>query len=317
MKRSPLRAFSPFFFCFLLAAICACSDDDNGVNPPDDEIPTDLTDPDAVIESHEKALVQKNSEAYEALLDDTFEFVPLPEDAQDFPWVQGGSWPKATELEIIGNMFDPEFSGENSPVHAIEAAFPVVSQQTLPNGRIELITTPQGRVLTAANDGWSFDTQMVFELVSRNGYLRIAQMKEVNSALAGRSVENNSLGSIKSLYRTPIPTNLTDAVDVIESHELALRQQDIGAYTALLDDQFEFYPLDTDAIDFPWMVGDSWPKAEEVSMIGNMCDPLFTGENNPIDAIESRDYDSLAANSHRGPDRARLHFPRQSIDLCQ
>jgi hypothetical protein len=286
VKRFPLRALSPFFFCIVLAALGACGDDDNGVNP-DGVIPTDLTDPAAVIDSHGRALEQKDYAAYEALLDNTFEFVPLPADAQDFPWIQGGSWPKATELEIIGNMFDPEFSGEESPVDAIEANFTVLSQQTLPTGRIELTTNTQGRVLTSSMDGWSFDTRVVFELVSREGFLRIAKMKEVPVTFGARSVEESSWGSIKSLYRTPIPTNLTDPAAVIESHELALRQQDIGAYAALLDDQFEFYPLEQDAIDFPWMDGDSWPKAEEVSMIGNMCDPHFAGENNPIDAIDA------------------------------
>ena len=271
----------------MLMGMAACSDDDSDkiIEPPIEEIPTDLTDPAAVIASHEKALAQRDHAAYAALLDDDFEFVPLERDAEDFPWLQGDSWAKAEELEIIGNMFNPEFDGRENPVDAIDAALTVLSQQTLPNGRIELTTTMQGEVLTDANHGWSFDTRVVFELVSREGFLRIVKITEVDAVLAGRSVEESSWGSIKGLYRPPILTNLTDPAKVIESHELALRHRMIDAYKALLDEEFAFYPLEKDAADFPWLEGDSWPKAEELRIIGNMFDPGFAGEENPIHSI--------------------------------
>ena len=286
MQQLSIRAFSPYLFCFLLTAICACSDDDsdNGVGP-DDEIPTDLTDPDAVIESHGKALTQKDHAAYAALLDGDFEFIPLERDAHDFPWLQGDSWAKAEELDIIGNMFNPEFDGEQSPVNTIEAALTVLSQQTLPTGRIELTTQMQGEVLTTANHGWSFDTRVVFELVSREGFLRIVKIKEVD-AVAGRGVEAASWASIKALYRAPISTNLTDPAAVIETHGRALRERDYDAYAALLDQDFEFYPREKDAVNMPWLAGDSWPLTDELSLIAHMFDPAFDGLEIPVDLID-------------------------------
>lgn len=173
---------------------------------------------------------------------------------------------------------------------AIEAAVTVLSQQTLPNGRIELTTTMQGRVLTAANEGWSFDTRVIFELVTRGGFLRIAKMKEADAELgargAGEGLEAATWASIKSLYRSAIPTDLTDPAAVIATHARALHERDLFAYQRLLDEEFEFFPLERDVADFPWLDGDSWPKADELLMIGHMFDPNFAGDENPVHQID-------------------------------
>ena len=174
-------------------------------------------------------------------------------------------------------MFNPEFDGQENPVHSIVANVTVLSQQTLPNGRIELTTMMGGNVLTTENDGWSFNTRAVFELVSREGFLRIVKITEVDAILAGRSVDENSWGRVKALYRSPIPTNLTDPVLVIESHERALRERDYNAYAALLDQTFEFYPLERDAADMPWLLGDSWPQSDELILLENLFSSIGTG----------------------------------------
>jgi hypothetical protein len=200
----PISSLARMILSASLLAMTACGDDDNPQAPNPDEIATDLTDPVQVIEAHEKALAKKNYAAYEALLDVGFEFFPLERDATDFPWMTGSSWSRATELEIIGNMFDPNFAGQENAVGTIDVNLTILSQRALANGGTELTCTQQGRVLTSMNDGWSFDTRTVFELVSRDGYLRIAKITEVDAVLAGRippSVEGNSWGQIKSLYR--------------------------------------------------------------------------------------------------------------------
>jgi len=191
--------------CASLFAIAACGDDDDNPQAPNpDEIATDLTDPAQVIEAHEKALAKKNLAAYEALLDSDFEFFPLERDAEDFPWMTGESWPRSEELGIIGNMFDPNFAGDENPVDVIEIELTIISQRALASGGTELICTQRGRILTAANNGWSFDTRVIVELVPRDGFLRIAKMTEIDAVLAGRgasSVEGASWGNVKNLYR--------------------------------------------------------------------------------------------------------------------
>jgi len=189
--------------CVLLLFVSACSDDNPATPllPPPDEIETDLTDPSAVIASHAEALTKKDFIAYEALLDDSFEFYPLERDAEDFPWLEGSSWSIVAELTIIGHMFDPNFVGEETAVHAIDAELTVLTQQPLDGGRTELTCTMRGQVLTAANDGWRFDTRMLFELVPRDGYLRILKMTEVEAVRGSASVEAESWGNLKNLYR--------------------------------------------------------------------------------------------------------------------
>ena len=186
-----------------ILTFAACSDDDDNPEAPNpDEIATDLTDPVQVIEAHEKAISKKNYAAYEALLDADFEFFPLERDATDFPWMTGSSWSRDQELNIIGNMFNPAFAGQETPVSAIDATITVLSQRQLPNGHTELTCTIQGRVLTAANDGWSFDTRILFELVSRDGFLRIGRATEIDAVRDDSSVDASSWGQVKNLYRS-------------------------------------------------------------------------------------------------------------------
>ena len=90
------------------------------------EIPifqVDFTDPVKALLAHGEALSQKNHDAYVALLSPDFKFYIRDDDASDLPWVVNGAWPYSVEIEIMANMMDPNFSGNELPVEAIEADF--------------------------------------------------------------------------------------------------------------------------------------------------------------------------------------------------
>jgi hypothetical protein len=176
-------------------------------------IPTNLTDPVAVIDSHAAALGQKNLAAYTALLEPDpstrsvepgFRFYPLDTDADQFPWMTGDFWGAADELQFIGNMFDPEFSGAQPPVDTIDMSFTVLSQREVQAPLYEISITALITVLTAPDEGFSTDTKFIVLLAKQaDGYYRIREIREVprQSRGAGAGVEEASWGAIKALYR--------------------------------------------------------------------------------------------------------------------
>ena len=145
-------------------------------------IETNLTDPHAVLDSFEKAFNTKNLEAYAALLDEEFLYCPLEEDAEDFPWLAGDCWDKATELEGISMLFDPSYAGPPHPLFGDECAVTELQTRNLSEVQIELTCTAQGRVFSTANDGWSFDSRVIFTLVNRGGFWRIWRLTEIDTA---------------------------------------------------------------------------------------------------------------------------------------
>jgi hypothetical protein len=179
---------------------CFQPSSDELAGPDPNFIETDLTEPGAVIESFSKAFTKRNYDAYAALLDADFEFCPLSEDAQDFPWLESPCWDRATELGIIANMFDPNYAGPGHPVMGNELECTELGRRALGEGSFELTCTLQGRVMTDSNDGWSFDTRALFTLVTRDGFLRIRRITEVGAGRS-RSVEQKSWGRIKAGYR--------------------------------------------------------------------------------------------------------------------
>jgi hypothetical protein len=57
-------------------------------------------------------------------------------------------------------------------------------------------------------------------------------------------------------------------------------------YQELLHDGYEFFPLEEDADDLPWLVGQSWGRTAELDMAEHMFDSNFTGGNGAVDLIE-------------------------------
>jgi hypothetical protein len=188
-----------------LLVLSACGD--SSTEPNQNDIETNLQDPNAVIESFEKAHRFRDFGAYSALLDEEFQFVPLERDVDDIPWVVDGAWGRTEELEIMGHMFDPIFSGQENPIDAIECDLTPTTTSTLENENQMLIRcSMQGLVLTNANDGWSFDTWIEMTLIQRGPYWRIRRIAEVDPPLRGvGDMQLATWGRIKSFFRYPLP----------------------------------------------------------------------------------------------------------------
>lgn len=154
------------------------SDEPTGDDP--NFIETNLTDPAAVLNAFSKAFNTRNLEAYGALLDAEFMHYPLERDADDFPWLPGACWDKAAELDAIAIFFDPSYAGPPHPLFGEECAVTELSRRATSEG-LELTCMAQGRVLTAENDGWSFDSRVIFTLINRDGFWRIWRLIEIDA----------------------------------------------------------------------------------------------------------------------------------------
>ncbi len=204
MRRSASLIYLVFSFLVLYAGDCSDGIRAFDDNRETDGIETDLTDPAAVIEAHDLALSRKSYAAYEALLDDEFEFFPSDQDRDDLPWMTTDSWSRTTELDIAFNLFDPNHTQGNGSVDLIEMdSTPVVEFRVHYDGSIEGTCSARGRAMWTASDGASFDTWFRFTLVERNGTLRIREIRELEGA--GRPSPDPDLsstwGRIKAAFR--------------------------------------------------------------------------------------------------------------------
>lgn len=79
--------------------------------------------------------------------------------------------------------------------------------------------------------------------------------------------------------------DLAIPAQVVQAWSAAFEAMDYAAYEALLADEFEFFPRNEDANDFPWMPGDSWERTAELGMVANMFDPDYSGPGAPVTNI--------------------------------
>jgi hypothetical protein len=88
----------------------------------------------------------------------------------------------------------------------------------------------------------------------------------------------------------PDPTNVDEPAAFLVAYRTTLVDRDLAGYSALLETPapgraeagFRFYPRVLDAEDFPWLQGgDSWDRATELGMMGNLLDPDFEDRVNP------------------------------------
>ena len=179
---------APFLFLVLALGLtsagCLFSPDEGGDGGGPGPINLQRTSVDKTIEYLELVWRHQLYTEYELVLHDQYEFFPLERDATDFPWMTGTSWSRTEELNIAAHMFDPNFSGQETPIDAIEFELTELSRRNLTADRVEVTCSQQGRVLTAANDGWSFDTRVLIEIVpdpDEPGLFQIIKQTEVDA----------------------------------------------------------------------------------------------------------------------------------------
>lgn len=158
------------------------------------------TDAAAIVQAYAETQEAMDYSAYEDLLHVSFEFHPRDSDFDDYPWLPGASWGIHHELEIVSNMFDPNYSGSEPPVQSIALTPTVVSTQDNDDGSREATVLLSGTILTSPTDGWAFDTRLTFHLVPVDGYLRIREIRELERIRTGVFAEDSSYGSIRALY---------------------------------------------------------------------------------------------------------------------
>lgn len=124
---------------FLVAgALGGCLFEDDKLTDADDT-PARYATPEELIAGHARSLRERDLAAYIALLQPSsvsraeagFQWrYPQPQDLEDFPWLgQVDSWGLDKEIEIISNMFNPEFVSPTNgqSVDRIEAEFESLS----------------------------------------------------------------------------------------------------------------------------------------------------------------------------------------------
>jgi hypothetical protein len=169
-----------------------------------DGIQTNLTDPSDVVNAHGAALAEKSFEAYVALLAADFRFYIYDGDAIDFPWLTEDYWLREVEAEMIGNMMDPDFSGDEPPVESMRADFRVLRVEPGDGDVIDVTADAIMEVLIGPYDGWSSDTRFVMKLApDPDGFLRIRSIQEIEklSPRPALAADSKSWGGVKSLYR--------------------------------------------------------------------------------------------------------------------
>lgn len=150
-----------------------------------------------VVLAHARALSARDPRALADLLDRDFRYCVPPSEIADYPWMSGACWNGRNELRMIGNMSDPDYSGDEPPVQSIDANY-LITSMTQGDGAVIVGVSATIIVFVSPDSGWLTDTRFEFELVDRGrGSFRIAEIREIG--FLGR--EETSWAAIKNLYR--------------------------------------------------------------------------------------------------------------------
>lgn len=86
---------------------------------------------------------------------------------------------------------------------------------------------------------------------------------------------------------TRIPPRNT-IVGAVQQYAYVWANELLPEYEALLHEEFEFFPQSQDVDDFPWIIGDSWNRTEEINIARNMFNDDFVSQvnGNSVDRIE-------------------------------
>ena len=175
-------------------------------SPRPDEIETNHTDPAAAVAAWAEALEAREIAPVNALLGPEFVFYIRDDDADQFPWLPPGQgWSRALEIEILGNMMDPNFISDetNNPVLEMRMELVVTATQELPDGSVEITTFADALVLWGPGDGAVSSGRFEFTLApDADGFYRILSQRELPAySGSAESAEEASWAGIKGLYR--------------------------------------------------------------------------------------------------------------------
>jgi hypothetical protein len=173
-----------------LAGFAACGDNNPAESGEDlgeiGGIATKHTDPVALLAAHARAISEKNLAAYEAMLMppgdglNSFHYCPTPEDVDDLPWMQGSCWGYETEIGIMTNMFDENYSSPNAEaVQTIDMDISVGAITEPGDGTTVVDCVATILVMLGPNDGFFTDTRLLFTLESYGECLRIRKIQEI------------------------------------------------------------------------------------------------------------------------------------------
>ena len=218
LARTLLPALAPLGLALLVAG-CSTTEPDPVPEPFDpaeqriDGILINHVESGSLVKAHFDAWSAKSAGAYDALLEKPvsgrgttgFRFYVRDDDASQLPWVENGYWEYDVEMEIVGNMTNPNFGGPEPPVDTIEASYTVLSRAELGDGVERTTVNAVIQILVGPDTGWIADTRL--EIVSApddDGFLRIRMIGEFEVfrrlARADASAEDSSFGQIKSGY---------------------------------------------------------------------------------------------------------------------
>lgn len=156
----------------------SCAEDENPSGPAEPEGPQAVAE---VIAAYAQALHERDLEAYEALLEQDFEFCPAPNSLADYPWLMGREcWSREEEIDMIANMFDPAFVSPATgwAVHRIDSDLTLESSTWRDFVTVALCTA-SFVVLESEDSGLRSDTRLAFEIVPHVEGPRILSIEEL------------------------------------------------------------------------------------------------------------------------------------------
>lgn len=159
-----------------------------------------LAEPDGVatiLTAYFEALHSRNHRVMRRLHRAEYTFCVRPDQADEFPWLQGECWNLGEEVGMLSHLFDPDFVGATPPAASIDADWVLVAQRSLGEDSEEATVDAFITVFTGPNEGYATFTRLVFEIATGRGNTGIRSIRESQVLLR----EETSWGEIKALWR--------------------------------------------------------------------------------------------------------------------
>lgn len=298
------------FACCLAGVLAGCGTD-SGPAGPGDDVPG-YTDAREAAIAWSAFLGARDEVRLERLLEPEsgtraeagFRYHLQPADAGRFPWVTGGAWGRAEELDMLGNLMDATFVSPEvgTRVESLDVALAELTTTVTDEGT-RITATATIAAWWTDGGGAVADVHLSMLLVrDARGYFVLREIREAPStgghAIRDDALEPVTFATLKALFRTQeAPGMRWSARGALIGWARALAERDYAALERLLEPGtpdpgsgagFHFFPPSSTVDDFPWMEGDSWSRPDELHMMANMTDPEYSGVlGAPVSSIRS------------------------------